>query len=128
MKTELIYVELTTGTNHDETAWIGYGQFNRTKKTVYFNGRIFGRGRSRIGNFVDIISGEEVWISGVKKNGEDRHVFGHGKIIIDRSAIEEYLEYVGEKALPTNKFIIADLDNQPKTELANEVENRKLKD
>ena len=126
MKKELIYVEEILDANHTGPAWIGYGFFNRTKKTVYFNGRILGRGRGMIGNFVDIQSGHEHWVSGVKKNGEDRHWAGHGKISIDESAIEEYLKITNEVKLPMNKFVIEAFDNEPKKSIANEIENVKL--
>lgn len=126
MKKELLYVELTTNYNHDGQAWIGYGQFNRTRKTVYFNGRILGKGRSSVGNYVDIISGEECWVSGVKKNGEDRHWAGHGKIHIDKTAIKDYLKQINEEKLPSNKFVEVEFNNTPNIELASKIENQKL--
>jgi hypothetical protein len=127
MKAELIYVEMTTDTSHTGPAWIGYGFFNRTRKTVYFNGRILGRGRSVVGNYVDIQSGEEFWISGIKKNGENRHWAGFGKIIIDNSAIDDYLKIIDESKLSKNKFLVTEFDNVPKIEIATKIENSKLK-
>lgn len=46
------------------------------------------------GNHFDIESGEAYWVSGVKKNGADRHWAGSGKIMIDRNSIDEYLTLV----------------------------------
>mgnify|MGYP001803159276 CR=1 FL=1 len=123
MKKEIIYVEKTNGYNHDEEAWIGYGLFNRTRKTIYFNGRVFGKGRSRVGNFLDIKTGEEFWVSGVKKNGQDRHWTGKGKINIDESAMQEYLEHTNQPELPKSKFTVVKFDNNPKINLAYKIEN-----
>ena len=128
MKQKLIYVELTSELNHTGPAWIGYGHFNRTGKTVYFNGRILGKGRGIVGNFVDIQSGEEFWVSGVKKNGQDRHWAGSGKIVIDKSAIQDYLKIISEEELPKNKFVVEELDNDPKVETASKIENLKKSD
>ncbi len=124
MRTEILYVELIQG--HSGPAWIGYGQFNKSGRTVYFNGKVFGRGQGIIGNHVDIDLGDEYWISGVKKNGEDRHWAGSGKIHIDKTVISDYLKIIGETALPKNKFILVDLNNIPNKELSREIENKKF--
>ncbi len=126
MKTEILYVELIQQYDHQGPAWIGYGQFSKSGRTVYFNGKVFGRGRSPIGNHFDIESGEEYWISGIKKNGEDRHRFGSGKIFIDKSIIEDYLEITGETNLQKNKFVVVELVNLPNKELSRRIENKKL--
>lgn len=125
MKKELIYVELTNGFNHDEKAEIGFGFYNRTRSTVYFNGRILGKGKSIVGNFVDIETGENYWISGTKRNGTNRHWAGKGKIYIDKTAVTEYLNHTNQIALPTNKFVIKEFDNEPKVKRATEIENTK---
>ncbi|HEY8936779.1 MAG TPA: hypothetical protein VIM65_16230 [Cyclobacteriaceae bacterium] len=87
MKTELIYVELKTGFSDNGPAWIGNGFYNRTRKTVYFNGQVFHRGKGILSNHFDLESGDEYWISGVKKNGTDRHWAGSGMIKIDKSVV-----------------------------------------
>jgi len=125
MNKELIYVEEINDSSYTGPAWIGFGLFNRTRKTIYFNGKILGKGRGMIGNFVDIQSGKEHWVSGVKKNGEDRHWAGHGKIFIDKSAIPEYLQIINESDLPKNKFVLQDFDNEPKLSLSKKIENWK---
>lgn len=125
MKKELIYVELTNGLNHDEKAEIGFGFFNRTRSTVYFNGKILGKGKSTVGNFVNIETGEDYWVSGTKKNGQNRHWAGNGKIHIDETSITEYLNNTNQISLPKNKFIIEKFDNEPKIKLATEIENAK---
>ncbi len=57
--------------------------------------RIGGRGVA--GNYLDIATGDEYWISGVKKDGADRHWAGSGKIRVDHTVVDEYLELVGKE-------------------------------
>jgi hypothetical protein len=75
MEDQIVYVELATGTNHDGPAWIGKASRSKTGRTLYFNGRALQRlVRPGIaGNHYDIETGEEYWVSGVKKNQQDRH-------------------------------------------------------
>jgi len=42
---ELMYVELILDFSHTGPAWIGHGEINRSRKTIYFNGKVFGKGR-----------------------------------------------------------------------------------
>lgn len=128
MKSELIYVELKTGYNDNGPAWIGNGFYNRTRKTVYFNGNVFCRSQGISGNHVDLETGEEYWISGVKKNGTDRHWAGAGTIEIDESVIDEYLALRGLTSLTKGKYVIVKLDNEPAKETSKELENQRLAD
>ncbi len=124
MQQKLMYVELKTGYSDDGPAWIGKAFFSKSGQTIYFNGLILkGSGK---GNCHEIESRDIYWTSGIKKNGQDRHWAGSGKISIDRNAVEEYLEAIGRTELPKNKFIITDLDNIPKLDKATKLENQKL--
>ena len=126
MKTEIVYVEIETGGNHDGKAWIGKCFFSKSGKTIYFNGNVYQKGgRGGAGNHYDIDSGEGFWISGVKKNGTDRHKFGKGIIEIDQSIVADYLEIIGETELQKNKFKIVNLNNIPAKEKATEILNEK---
>jgi hypothetical protein len=60
--------------------------------TAYYRGRSLQRARGwgAQGNHFDVETGDEYWISGVKKSGEDRHRFGKGPVVIDDDAREEY--------------------------------------
>jgi hypothetical protein len=108
----LRYVELKSGHADDGPAWIGYVTPSKTGRTVYFNGRALmklkgqRRGESG-GNYRDIESGESFWISGVKKNGEDRHWAGSGKIVIEAAAVSEYLVTIGARALDTSHYEVS---------------------
>ena len=62
-------------------------------------------------NYVDIETGDEYWISGLKKKESNRHWAGYGKIMIDRRAVNEYLTLIGEKELPLNLFEVIDIED-----------------
>lgn len=104
MKRELIYVELKSGYNDNGPAWIGFAGSSKSELTVYFDGKSFKslKGASFDGNYYELESGDEYWISGVKKNGQDRHWAGSGKIEIDEGAIGPYLALMGFSDLPRN--------------------------
>jgi hypothetical protein len=66
-------------------AWIAYVTQLRSKRTSYFNGRgvIKLKGQRRGdsgGNYIDMETGETFWVSGVKKNSQDRHWAGSGQV------------------------------------------------
>lgn len=100
----LRYVELKSGHSDDGTAWIGYVTSSKTGRTLYFNGRglmkLKGQRRGESGgNYVDMETGESFWVSGVKKNGEDRHRAGSGKVLVEAAAVSDYLKAIGTKNL-----------------------------
>ena len=125
MKTDIVYVEIETGTNHNGKAWIGKCFYSKTGQTIYFNGNIYRKSKGSSSNYFDIESGNRFWISGVKKDGNDRHKFGKGIIEIDQSIVEEYLKKITETELPKNKFKIIELNNIPAKEKATEILNEK---
>lgn len=92
-----MYVELKTGLNHDGPAWIGRVRFSRTGRTLYYRGHCLQslKGAGIAANYVDIDTGEEFWVSGVKRNRRDRHWAGHGPVEVDADAADEYGRIVG---------------------------------
>lgn len=126
MKAEIIYVELKSGFSDNGPAWIGKGFYTSTRKTVYFNGQLFKRGKGIAGNHFNQQNGDEYWISGVKKDGTDRHWAGGGKITLDQQSVDEYLQIISKKELPKHKFIIESLAQVPNKALAVELENEKI--
>jgi hypothetical protein len=128
MKAEIVYVEIETGANHDGKAQIGKCFFSKTGQTIYFNGSVYQKGKGFSSNYFDIETGNGYWISGVKKNGTDRHKFGKGIIEIDESIIDEYLKIIGETELQKNKFKIVNLNNIPAKEKATEILNEKYEE
>ena len=109
----LMYIELKSGYSDDGPAWIGYVKTSKTRKTVYFNDHAFQK----------LVGGDRYWITGLKKDENNRHWAGHGKITIDRRAVEEYLALVGEKELPSSLFEVADMEDKFPVERANRLLN-----
>ncbi|MEL6724078.1 MAG: hypothetical protein AAFP81_11915 [Pseudomonadota bacterium] len=95
----IMFIELKTGFADDGPAWIAKVRFSKSRRSVFFQDKeLLSVGGSGIsGNFVDVKSGEEYWVSGVKKNGQDRHSAGHGPVHIDPSIKTEYEKLIGQK-------------------------------
>jgi len=120
MESQIKYIELKSGYSNDGPAWIGKVEFSKSGKTVYFNGHAFkGNGH---GGCSDIETKEIYWITGIKKNGQDRHWAGTGKIKIDKEIVDEYLKFIDSKSLDFNKFELVDIDKTDKLKFA-EIEN-----
>lgn len=126
-----MYIEHKTTQNDRGKAWIGKVEFSKSGKTIYFNGlalkKLTGTAYAYLeySNYYDLENAETYWISGIKKNGQDRHHLGGGKIMIDRKIVDEYLKMVDFNSLDENKFELIDIlptDKQKFTEL----ENKKL--
>lgn len=128
MKSEIKYIELKTGYNDNGPAWIGLVSFSKTGRTIYFNGKAFQslNGNGISGNYYEIESGDEYWISGVKKNQNDRHIFGSGKINIESKVLAEYLKIISQKSLKERDYTILDLDNEIPLIQINQMENLRL--
>jgi hypothetical protein len=92
----IMYVELKSG-NDRGPAWIGRVRTSKTGRTVYYRGRTLRRHQGVAGNHIDVDSGEEFWVSGIKKDGTDRHWAGSGPVEIDPDVLDEYLEMVEPK-------------------------------
>lgn len=104
----LKYIELKSGHSDDGPAWIAFVEQSKTGRTVYFNGRglmkLKGQRRGDSGgNYIDIETGESFWVSGVKKNGQDRHWAGSGKVLVEAAAIIAYLEAIKAKTLDESR-------------------------
>lgn len=104
----LRYIELKSGHSDNGPAWIAYVKQSKTGRTLYFNGRglmkLKGQRRGESGgNYIDMETGESFWISGVKKNGKDRHWAGSGKVLIEAAAVAEYLETIKANTLDTSR-------------------------
>ena len=104
MKRELKYIELKSGYSGNGTAWIGYVEYSKSGKTMYFNDKAFG-GNGH-GGCSDIETGDIYWITGVKKDGNNRHRFGSGIIQIEKDAIQEYESLTGINVISNKNFEI----------------------
>ena len=125
MINDLMYIELKTGYSDDGPAWIGYVKTSKSKKSIYFNDHAFQKNIGTYSNYIDIENGDEYWISGLKRAESNRHWAGHGKVMIDRRAIREYLSLIGEESLPLNLFEVVDIEDRFPIERVNELSNKK---
>lgn len=94
MRSRIMYMELKTRPDgHDDRgpARIGRVFFNRTGKTLSYKDKKFQKGGTdSCSNYHDVETNEGYWISGPKKNGQDRHPCGGGPIEIDEDVRVEY--------------------------------------
>jgi hypothetical protein len=124
---EIKYIELKSGFGDNGPAWIGMAEFSKSGRTVYFNGKALKNSNAQgiAGNYFDIENGDEYWVSGIKKNGTDRHWTGGGKIMIDKNIVELYLSLVDFNVLDKNRFELTEIKTTDKQRFA-ELENKKL--
>jgi hypothetical protein len=126
MKYQIKYIELKSGYSDNGPAWIGKVEFSKSGKTMYFNGKAF-KGNAH-GLCYDIETHDTYWISGIKRNGQDRHWAGNGKIFIDRTIVDEYLQLVDFDELDHKKYILTDIIETDKESFFNIENNLKNED
>jgi hypothetical protein len=127
MKSEIMYIELVTGYSHNGPAWIGKVKISRTGRTVYFNNKALKKIKNGgiSSNHYDLETSEEYWISGVKKNGGNRHWAGNGKIMIDEKIVDEYLSITGWNSLDSRFELCTMLETKTPQDFYH-LENEKL--
>ncbi len=89
----VMYIENKEGLINDGDACIGWVNFSKTGKTIYYKGKTFvsNKGKGVSGNYNDLETGEEYWISGIKKRGSNVHPCESvGLVIVDEDARDEY--------------------------------------
>ena len=71
---------------------IGWVTFSKSGQTVYYREKVLKKmkGGGISGNFIDLPTGEEYWVSGVKKKGSNAHWAERTTVAIDEDAREEY--------------------------------------
>lgn len=126
MKSTLKYIELKSGFSDNGPAWIGIPEYSKSGNTVYFNGKALKNlnGTGIEGNYYDLETRDEYWISGIKKNGADRHHDGGGKIMIDKNVVDLYLSQVNFDTLHKNRFELVDIfptDKQRFSQIENSI-------
>lgn len=126
MQSKIMYIE-NKSKGHHGLAWIGFVEFSKSGQTVYFDGKALKKLKNPgiSGNHFDIETGEEYWVSGVKKNGQNRHWCGGGKIIIDKNCIEEYLKLVDFNTIDEKNFTTIEFIKTDKSKF-NELENLEI--
>ncbi len=92
VKSRIMYLELKTGYDDDGPAWIGRVHISKTGRTIYYRDKALRKipGGGIRGNHEDIETGDEYWVSGVKRNRANRDWAGTGPVVIDEDVREEY--------------------------------------
>ena len=108
MQHAMKYIELKSGYSDDGPAWIAQVAFSKSGRTVYFNGLELQRWNGVCGNHINAETGEEYWISGIKKTGANRHPCGRGKIMVQRCVLEEFLTWTGQERLDASLYELAE--------------------
>jgi hypothetical protein len=125
MKPIVKYIEHKPAEHTDHgKAWIAHVWPSSSGKTLYSNNIALKRFSGNDCNHFDLVTGEEYWVSGVKKRGSNRHWAGGGPIQIEQSLVEWYDEHVKYKDF-CELIVIPDL---PKPDISrfNSMENRKM--
>lgn len=93
LKSRIMYIEQKSG-NLIGPARIGRVYFSKTGKSVYYKNKRFRKIRGFKSNYEDVETGEDYWISGPRKDKNDRLYGGQEGVNIDLDVKEEYLELV----------------------------------
>ena len=90
MKSRIMYIEnKSEGLNN--VGRIGRVTFSQTGRTVYYKGKEFAKTKSGYKyNHYDVQTNENYWISGPRKDGNDRLYGGQQGVEIDEDVWEEY--------------------------------------
>ena len=95
LQSRLMYIENKSEGLEGE-ARIGKVYFSGSGKSLYYDNRRFQslKGSGFKSNYFDVDSGEEYWISGPKKDQNDRLYGGNRGVEIDADVKDEYSKYV----------------------------------
>jgi hypothetical protein len=92
LKTRIMYIE-NKSASLNGPARIGRVAFSQTGKSISYRGRTFRslKGSGFKANYFDVETREEFWISGPRKDGNDRlHAESSQPVEIDDDVAEEY--------------------------------------
>lgn len=91
MKPRIMYIECKAGALTGD-ARIGRVTFNRTGRTIHYGDQTFRRivGGGFKSNYVEETTGEDYWISGCKRDGDDRMYGSQRPAPIDEDVRLEY--------------------------------------
>src|SRR5256885_2106549 len=91
MKPRIMYIENKAG-GLTGPARIGVVTYSKSGRTLYYGGKSFRTldGAGYKSNYYDTETGEEYWISGPKRDGNDRLYGERVPVEIDENVREEY--------------------------------------
>ncbi|MDB5476183.1 MAG: 1-deoxy-D-xylulose-5-phosphate synthase [Phenylobacterium sp.] len=101
-KTRIMYVEDKSG-GLSGPAWIGRVTFSKSGQSLTYRGRTFQKlsGRGFKANYFDVDTGEHFWISGPRKDGDDRlYAQSTAPVAIDDDVADEYWAAIRGKPKP----------------------------
>ena len=77
-------------------ARIGRVYFSKTGSTLYYRGQRFRslKGSGFKANYFDTETGSHYWISGTRKDRDDRLYGGHRNVVVDDDVASEYQKLV----------------------------------
>ena len=106
-QTRIMYIECKSGKGHCGGARICRVAFSNSGRTLYFRGLVLQRRTWTLhhGNYLDINTGLEYWVSGPKRNGQDRHWAGGGPVRVEPDVVEEYWRDIRNCTAPANPFL-----------------------
>jgi hypothetical protein len=70
-----------------------------------YSRHVRGGGQGIGANYFEVETGDEHWVSGPTKNGQDRHWAGGGPVQIDEDVAEEYWNEVRKAVPPKNPLV-----------------------
>ncbi len=95
-RSRIMYVE-DKSSGLEGPARIGRVYFSKSGKSVYYRGRVFQslKGSGFKANYFDVETGDHFWISGPRKDRNDRLYGGRKDVEIDKDIAGEYLVLIG---------------------------------
>jgi len=103
----IMYIELKSGDGHNDrgAARIRRVTFSKSGKSIYYRDLKLQslKGAGLCANYYEVESGDEYWVSGCKKNGQDRHWAGGGTVEIDDDVRGEYWTDIRKKPEKKNE-------------------------
>jgi hypothetical protein len=90
-KSRIMYIE-NKSSGLEGPASIGRVYYSKSGKTLYYRDQRFRslKGSGFKANYYDVDTGDEYWISGPRKDRNDRLYGGQLGVVIDDDAIDEY--------------------------------------
>lgn len=94
-RSRIMYIEDKSNGLEGE-ARIGRVFFSKTGKTIYYRGMRFQslKGSGFKANYFEVESGDHYWISGPRKDQNDRLYGGNQGVEIDSDVYAEYMQYI----------------------------------
>jgi hypothetical protein len=106
-KSRIMYIERKAGELTGE-ARIGRVTLSKSGKSIYYRGKRFETqsGRGYKSNYFEVETGEEYWISGPRRDGQDRLYAERRPIEIDEDAREEYWTAIRKRPEFVDKKVV----------------------